>query len=49
MFKVLIAVKARNGIVVAPHPSSVRCTAETVRVMAEAGEAAGMPPAWSAA
>jgi acetaldehyde dehydrogenase (acetylating) len=29
MFKVLIAVKARNAIVVAPHPSSVRCTAET--------------------
>jgi acetaldehyde dehydrogenase (acetylating) len=43
MFKVLIAVKARNAIVVAPHPSSVRCTAEAVRVMAEAGERAGMP------
>jgi acetaldehyde dehydrogenase (acetylating) len=44
MFKVLIAVKARNGIVVAPHPTSVRCTDETVRVMVAAGEAAGMPP-----
>lgn len=43
IFKVLIAVKARNAIVVAPHPTAVRCTAEAVRVMAEAGEAAGMP------
>ena len=44
MFKILIAVKARNAIVVAPHPSSVRCTEETTRVMAAAGESAGMPP-----
>ena len=43
IFKVLIAVKARNGIVVAPHPTSVGCTAEAVQVMVEAGEAAGMP------
>jgi acetaldehyde dehydrogenase (acetylating) len=43
MFKVLIAVKARNGIVVAPHPSAAACSAETARIMAAAGEAAGMP------
>ncbi|MFU8839577.1 MAG: aldehyde dehydrogenase family protein [Nitriliruptoraceae bacterium] len=43
IFKILIAVKARNAIVVAPHPSSVGCTAEATRVMAAAGEAAGMP------
>jgi acetaldehyde dehydrogenase (acetylating) len=43
IFKVLIAVKARNGIVVAPHPTAVGCTDESVRVMREAGEAAGMP------
>ncbi|MBI5296677.1 MAG: aldehyde dehydrogenase family protein [Chloroflexi bacterium] len=43
MFKVLIAVKARNGIVVAPHPFAARCSAETVRIMTEAGERAGMP------
>ena len=43
MFKILIAVKARNGIVIAPHPSAVRCTLEAARVMAEAGERAGMP------
>ncbi len=43
MFKVLIAVKARNAIVLSPHPSAVKCTAETVRIMAEAGERVGMP------
>ncbi|GAA4903950.1 acetaldehyde dehydrogenase (acetylating) [Tessaracoccus lubricantis] len=43
IFKILIGVKARNAVVVAPHPSAKECTAEAVRVMAEAGEAAGMP------
>ncbi len=43
IYKILIAVKARNGIVIAPHPSAKRCSLETVRLMAEAGEAAGMP------
>lgn len=40
----LIAVKARNGVVNAPHPSAWRCCQETVKVIAAAGEAAGMPP-----
>jgi acetaldehyde dehydrogenase (acetylating) len=43
MFKTLIAVKARNAIVVAPHPAATRCCVETARVMLEAGERAGMP------
>ena len=43
MFKILISVKARNGIVVAPHPYAVKCCVETVRIMADAGERAGMP------
>lgn len=43
MYKTLIAVKARNGIVHAPHPSAYKCCGETARIMAEAGEAAGMP------
>jgi acetaldehyde dehydrogenase (acetylating) len=43
MFKILIAVKARNGIVVAPHPFAAKCCVETARIMAEAGERAGMP------
>ena len=43
IFKVLISVKARNAIIVAPHPSAARATYEAVRLMAEAGERAGMP------
>ncbi|HOX32919.1 MAG TPA: aldehyde dehydrogenase family protein [Spirochaetales bacterium] len=43
IFKALVAVKARNAIVIAPHPSAPKCTAEAVRVLAEAAEAAGAP------
>lgn len=43
MFKTLIAVKARNGVVHAPHPAAWKSCVETTRIMAEAGEAAGMP------
>jgi len=43
MFKILISVKARNGIVVAPHPSAVNCCVETARMMARAAEDAGAP------
>ncbi len=44
MYKTLIAVKARNAVVHAPHPAAWKCCLETARVMAAAGEAAGMPP-----
>ncbi len=43
VYKVLISVKARNGCIIAPHPSAKRCTLEAVRIMVEAGERAGMP------
>lgn len=42
-FKCLIAVKARDAIIVAPHPSAARCTFESVEVMRLAAEAAGAP------
>ncbi len=42
-FKCLIAVKARNAIVVSPHPAAVRCTFEAVETMRLAAEAAGAP------
>jgi acetaldehyde dehydrogenase (acetylating) len=44
MNKILIAVKARNGIVVAPHPSAVNCCTETAKVIIDAAEGAGAPP-----
>jgi acetaldehyde dehydrogenase (acetylating) len=44
MNKILIAVKARNGIVVAPHPSAINCCIETAKVMIDAAEGASAPP-----
>ncbi|WP_269497101.1 aldehyde dehydrogenase family protein [Castellaniella sp. S9] len=43
IFKTLIAVKGRNGIVISPHPSAARCTLEAVRIVAAAAERAGAP------
>jgi len=43
IYKTLIAVKAKNAIVIAPHPFAAKCCAEAIRIMAEAGERAGMP------
>lgn len=43
VYKVLIAVKARNGIIIGPHPAAKESTYEAVRIMCEAGERAGMP------
>jgi len=40
---ILISVKARNGIVVAPHPSALNCTSQTANLMADAAKAAGAP------
>ena len=43
LFKSLIAVKARNAIIFAPHPSAARCTYEAAFLMAQAAEKAGAP------
>jgi acetaldehyde dehydrogenase (acetylating) len=42
-FKILIAVKSRNAIIVSPHPSAKKCTCEAVKVMTQAAENAGAP------
>ena len=44
MYKAISAVKARNAIIVAPHPSAARCTCETCAIMQSAAEKAGAPP-----
>ncbi len=41
--KILISVKARNAIVISPHPAAARCTFEAAQTMALAAEAAGAP------
>jgi acetaldehyde dehydrogenase (acetylating) len=43
IFKILIATKSRNSIVLSPHPSAARCVIETANVMREAGVKAGLP------
>ncbi|MBP1966453.1 acetaldehyde dehydrogenase (acetylating) [Paenibacillus aceris] len=43
-FKCMIALKARNAIVISPHPSALRCSLESAAVMREAAETAGAPP-----
>jgi len=43
IFKILIAVKSRNAIVLSPHPSAARCINESARVMREAGIKEGLP------
>ena len=43
MAKVLTSVKARNAVVIAPHPSAARCSYEAARLMALAAEQAGAP------
>src|SRR4026209_415408 len=42
IFKILIAIKARNAVVLSPHPSAARCINETARVMREAGVKEGL-------
>ncbi|MER3631057.1 MAG: acetaldehyde dehydrogenase, partial [Blastocatellia bacterium] len=44
IFKIIIAIKSRNSIVLSPHPAAVRCIVETARLMREAGISAGLPP-----
>jgi acetaldehyde dehydrogenase (acetylating) len=43
IFKILIAVKSRNAVVLSPHPSAAKCINETARVMREAGVKEGLP------
>jgi acetaldehyde dehydrogenase (acetylating) len=43
IFKILIAVKSRNAVVLSPHPSAARCINETARVLREAGMKEGLP------
>jgi acetaldehyde dehydrogenase (acetylating) len=44
LFKALISVKARNAIVISPHPRARRCIGESVEVLRRAIERAGGPP-----
>ncbi len=43
IYKILVAVKARNAIVIAPHPAAAQCCYETMRIMAQAAKENGAP------
>jgi acetaldehyde dehydrogenase (acetylating) len=43
IYKIIIAIKSRNTIVLSPHPSAARCIAETTRVMRDEAIKAGLP------
>jgi len=43
IFKILIAIKSRNAIVLSPHPSAARCINESVKVMREVAIKEGLP------
>lgn len=43
IFKCLLALKTRNGIVISPHPRAYKCTTEAARIILEAAVKAGAP------
>lgn len=43
IFKSLIALKTRNGIIFSPHPRAKKCTIETAKLMLQAAVQAGAP------
>lgn len=43
IFKTLISLKTRNGIVISPHPRAKKCTIEAARIVLEAAVKAGAP------
>ena len=43
IFKALLALKTRNGMIISPHPRAKKCTIEAARTVLEAAVAAGAP------
>jgi acetaldehyde dehydrogenase (acetylating) len=43
IYKILIAIKGRNAIVLSPHPTALRCSCETAAIMKDAAVRAGAP------
>ncbi|MBR6663653.1 MAG: aldehyde dehydrogenase family protein, partial [Alphaproteobacteria bacterium] len=43
IFKTLIALKTRNGIIFSPHPRAKKCTIEAAKIMLDAAVKAGAP------
>lgn len=43
IFKCLISLKTRNGIIISPHPRAKKCTVEAAKIVYEAAVKAGAP------
>src|SRR6202035_3671474 len=43
IYKTLISIKARNAIVLSPHPSAIQCICQAAKLLARAAETAGAP------
>ena len=43
IFKTLICLKTRNGIIISPHPRAKKCTIEAAKIVLEAAVKAGAP------
>ena len=43
IFKTLISLKTRNGIIISPHPRAKKCTTEAAKIVLEAAVEAGAP------
>lgn len=43
IFKTLISLKTRNGIIFSPHPRAKKCTIETAKILLDAAVSAGAP------
>ena len=43
IFKTLLALKTRNGIIISPHPRAKECTIEAAKIVLEAAISAGAP------
>ena len=43
IFKALIALKTRNGMIISPHPRARKCTIDAAKIVLEAAVAAGAP------
>lgn len=43
IFKILLCMKTRNGLILSPHPRAKKCTIETAKLLLDAAVAAGAP------
>ncbi len=43
IFKILICLKTRNGIILSPHPRAKKCTVETAKILLKSAVDAGAP------